>query len=255
MLFLGEGVWGMMTRREYYSTAPKNLGFLAFLRFEYQKRTAHSKPFKLTSRKLAFPVKARPKTSDLEVFSQILAFNEYRCVDGIKAPKLIVDLGANVGYSSAYFLSRFDGSRVIAVEPDPDSFSMLLANVARYSDRITTLNAAVWPRQERLSLNHIGQGAEWGASVSPSADGNVNVVTIPELLKLSGMDRISLLKIDIEGAEVELFSSGSESWLPLVDNIVIELHSEEARKAFFSKIDRSRFAISTCDELIVCLSN
>jgi hypothetical protein len=86
-----------MKRSEYYSTAPKNLGLLPFLHFEYQKRAKHSGPFNLLSKKLDFPVSARPQTSDLDVFAQILVHHEYRCVSALRSPNLIIDLGANVG--------------------------------------------------------------------------------------------------------------------------------------------------------------
>jgi FkbM family methyltransferase len=243
-----------MKRSEYYSTAPKNLGLLSFFHFEYQKRVNHSGPFNLTSKMLDFPVRARPQTSDLDVFSQIFLFHEYRCLSGIESPSLIVDLGANVGYASTYFLSKFKNCPVIAVEPDPANFVELQNNVAPYGRRVTTIQAAVWPRPERIKLDHPGQGQEWGVRVKPSADGAVQAVTIPELLKVSGQDRISLLKIDIEGAEIDLFKSGTEEWLNKVDNIVIELHGEEAKETFHSAIGRSKFSISNCDELTVCLS-
>lgn len=241
-----------MKRTEYYSTGPKNLGLLSFLNFEYQKRAAHAAPFKLTSKMLDFPVRARPRTSDIAVFSQILFFNEYRCISELRSPKLIVDLGANVGYSSAYFLSQFKDCEVISVEPDPANFVELQKNVAPYRGRVTTIQAAVWPRSEQLDLDHPGQGEEWGVRVKPSEGGAVQTITIPELLSASGQERISLLKIDIEGAETELFSANTE-WLDKVDNIVIEIHGADAEKAFFSKIDEQRFVISTCDELTVCL--
>jgi FkbM family methyltransferase len=244
-----------MKRGEYYLTALRNLGLLSFILFEYQKRVNHFAPFKLTSKMLDFPVRARPQASDLLVFYQILVFNEYRCLSELRSPKLIVDLGANVGYSSAYFLSQFKSCSVIAVEPDPANFAMLQNNVAPYGGRVTTIRAAVWPRRERLDLDlgHAGLGQEWGIRVKPSANGDVETVTIPELLRVSGQDRISLLKIDIEGAEIDLFNSGAEEWLEKVDNIVIELHGKGAEEAFFNKIDKSRFVISTCDELTVCL--
>jgi FkbM family methyltransferase len=244
-----------MKRSEYYSTAPKNLGLLPFLHFEYQKRARHSGPFNLISKKLDFPVRARPKTSDLLVFYQVLVFNEYRCVSGLRSPKLIIDLGANVGYSSAYFLSQFKGCSVIAVEPDAANFVELKKNLTPYKDRVKTIQAAVWPHSERISLHHPGLGEEWGVRVKPSANGDVETITIPDLLRISGQKRISLLKIDIEGAEIDLFNSRTDEWLNEVDNIVIELHGEEAEKAFFRKIDDSRFVVSRCDELTVCLGS
>jgi FkbM family methyltransferase len=242
-----------MKRTDFHSTACRNLGPLPYLYFAFQKRMPYRGPFKLFSKNLDFPVKVRPETSDLSVFYQIMIFDEYRCVAGLKSPELIIDLGANVGYSSAYFLSRFKNSRVIAVEPDPSNFRELQNNLLPYRSRAIAVQAAVWPHSEMLLLNHPGQGEEWGISIRPSENGTVRAITVPELISMSGAQRISLLKIDIEGSEIDLFRSDT-TWLRQVDNIVIELHGDEARDTFFCKIDKSRFEISTCDELTVCLS-
>jgi FkbM family methyltransferase len=180
-----------MDPRLYCSIGYKNLGLLHLLHFEYRKRIPHSRPFHLTSKMLDFPVRARPRTSDIKVFSQILFFHEYRCLSDLRSPKLILDLGANVGYSSAYFLSRFKGCSVIAVEPDPENYIELQRNVAPYGHRVKTMQAAVWPRSERLDLTHPGRGEEWGVRVKPSHEGAVCAITIPELLQSSGRSNIT----------------------------------------------------------------
>jgi FkbM family methyltransferase len=95
-------------------------------------------------------------------------------------------------------------------------------------------------------------GEEWGIRVVPAEAGAVRTVTIPELIRMSGQDRVSLLKVDIEGAETELFQS-CQGWLPQVDNIVVELHGANAEKIFHSAIAGSGFVVSQCDELTVCL--
>ncbi len=79
------------------------------------------------------------------------------------------------------------------------------------------------------------KGGEWGVRVTPSAVGTVDSVTIPELLKMSGQDRISLLKIDIEGSKISLFGSDTKEWLSKVDNIVIELTDQMPRPFFLTK--------------------
>jgi hypothetical protein len=64
-------------------------------------------------------------------------------------------------------------------------------------------------------------------------------VTIPELLARIPSGRINLLKIDIEGAERELFQANAGEWLSKVDVLVIELHDrfkQGCSKAFYSAI-------------------
>ena len=49
-------------------------------------------------------------------------------------------------------------------------------------------------------------------------------ITVQDILAQSGAARIDLLKLDIEGAERELFSDACEEWLPKVGTLVVELH-------------------------------
>ncbi len=67
---------------------------------------------------------------------------------------------------------------------------------------------------------------------------------ISSLISGSGHDRISILKIDIEGAEAVLFRENYELWLGFVDHIVIELHDDSA---FGSASDLFNNAISGYD--------
>src|SRR5690349_7835620 len=107
-----------MTRTEWYGTAFQSLGFASLVRRQFQKRlTSSTQLMKLTSRYLDRPVYARHNTTDLAVFDLIFVEREYRCIDGFELSGLVLDCGANVGYSSAYFLSKYPKCHVIAIEP------------------------------------------------------------------------------------------------------------------------------------------
>ncbi len=248
-----------MGRLAWYREALQSLGFPSLLRLQINKKLG-VKLSRLTSKYLRHPVYARYGTSDFLVFNQVFVDREYRCVDDVEPPRLIVDCGANVGYTSAYFLSKFPTSTVIAVEPDSGNFNLLRRNLAGYGDRFKAIKAAVWPFDEQLEFQSstLAEGAEWGRVVQRPAGRKssemIDTVSIPKLIELSGMDRISVLKIDIEGAERELFSVGVNEWLDRVDNIVIELHGEECARLFFDAIRHTQLTISTCGELTVGLA-
>jgi Methyltransferase FkbM domain len=72
--------------------------------------------------------------------------------------------------------------------------------------------------------------------------------TMTEILDRSGFDRVDLLKVDIEGAERELFSSQDVSWLDRVGAIAIEFH-EDSRSAsgFDDTMIRNGFEICSED--------
>ena len=79
----------------------------------------------LTSRFAKHVMQYRRRTSDLYTFQQIFIEREYACLDDLEHIRSIIDCGAYVGFSSAYFLTRFPSSHVVAIEPDPKNFSVL----------------------------------------------------------------------------------------------------------------------------------
>jgi|tagenome__1003787_1003787.scaffolds.fasta_scaffold20706913_2 FkbM family methyltransferase len=217
-------------------------------------------PIWLSSKSLVHPVKCRPRTSDFDVFCQVFAHRQYRCLDGVENPGLIIDCGANVGYSAAYFLSRFPTATVIAVEPDPANFQVLQTNVAPYGARCTTLSTGVWSTPAALVPGDqpFRDGREWARTVRAAKKGEqatMTAVDIGTLLSGSGADRISILKVDIEGSETEVFSKNYEGWIGKVDNLVIEIHDQAARAAVMKAISGREFTTSRCDELFVCRSS
>ncbi|MBE2248328.1 MAG: FkbM family methyltransferase [Myxococcus sp.] len=212
---------------------------------------------RLQSKHAAHPLWARPGTSDLDVFCQIFRDREYECLDGVVNPSLVIDCGANVGYASAYFLSRFPSARVISVEPDPDNFAALKINVRPFGDRCQLVNTGIWSSTTGLVMDETawGDGREWARTVRPAKPDEIPVMQatdIGALLTSSGHERISILKIDIEGAEGEVFSAGAPDWLARVDNLVIELHGSAHEATFHRAIAGAGFEVSSSYELTVC---
>jgi FkbM family methyltransferase len=257
------GPWAVTSKIEWYRRALQGLGLRSLLRLQFQKRFKRRQRMnRLSAKMLMHDVYARPGTSDLSVFDQIFITEDYRCLAQVRAPGLIVDCGANVGYASAYFLSKFPDCFVVAVEPDPGNFAVLTQNLAPYSGRYRAIQAAVWPRTERLRFakSSSGLGQEWARLVERPPPGaateavgeEIATIDLPSLFRLGGRERVSILKIDIEGAELELFS-GDVGWIDKVDNIVIELHSEKATQLFYSVVDKGRFVFSTSHELTIGL--
>src|ERR1035438_1153468 len=95
-------------------------------------------------RHVVHPLCIRHDSSDLDVFNQIFVQQEYAPLYAMTAVRLVIDCGANVGYSSACFLSQYPNCHVVAVEPDPDNFAMLRRNLLAYGSRVTLVQAGVW---------------------------------------------------------------------------------------------------------------
>jgi FkbM family methyltransferase len=175
----------------------------------------------------------RTGESDILVLWQVFGRRELD-IEVRRPARLIVDGGAYTGFSTAYLASRYPEATVVAVEPDPGNFDLLTENTRSFRN-VVRLKKALWSQSERLSLLRRPSDLSWAVMVRRPRDeetdgGSVETTTVPEILAMAGADRIDLLKLDIEGAESELFAVGQERWLDRVNVIVVELHSEHAER-------------------------
>lgn len=208
------------------------------------------------------PLQVRVGSSDAWAFLQIFPDHEYRFLDGSTDVKVIVDLGANCGYAAAYFLSRFPDARVLAVEPDGDNVTALERNLAPYGERAECLRAGAWSSEGRLEMreDHYRDGAEWSRQVRAVSAGETGsgfpAVDVPWIMARLGCRRVSILKCDIEGAEVEVFGPSCRSWIERCDAIAVELHDDTffgpATPVFERAISGLPYEVVRFGELTIC---
>ncbi|MCA9239964.1 MAG: FkbM family methyltransferase [Planctomycetales bacterium] len=240
------------------------LGALNFLRFAAWRAivalrlpTPGGREFSLRAKRCDSRLLARRDSSDVLVFSQVFAEEHYDCIPEDISPGLIVDCGANVGYSSAYFLSRFPNAFLVAVEPDPVNCDLLERNLEPYANRTQVLRTGIWSESAGLVMSRdtMSSGMEWARTVRLAEDNeeaDVLAIGISDILEQTPFDRIAVLKIDIEGAELPLFSRNVDSWLPLTDLILVELHSQACEDAFYNAIAGYPHELVRRGEIVSC---
>ncbi|MDP6526596.1 MAG: FkbM family methyltransferase [Kiritimatiellia bacterium] len=210
--------------------------------------------YRLYSRNSLFPLWCRKGTTDRAAFSQVFIEDQYGCVDPRQQPRSVVDCGANAGYASAYFLSRFPGSRLVAVEPDESNYALLEKNLRPYADCVTLLRAAVWSRPANLMM--FGENGAWLRRARECVQGetpDVAGVEMESLVSKSGSEGVDVLKIDVEGAETDIFRADCGGWLPEVSMIAIELHDEESKEVFERTVVPFGFSISWGGETTIAV--
>lgn len=182
------------------------------------------------------PVTLRNHTEDLMVYEQIFEKLQY-AVQFEQLPKVIIDAGAHVGLASVYFAQRFPEARIISLEPDSGNYEMLKINTELY-EHITPLNVALWHTSGKVSLRDPGLG-NWGFHVSDEAEearAEVNAITVSDLITRYELNEIDLFKVDIEGAEREVFRNAAP-WIDTVRALIVELHeplSPGSNRAFYT---------------------
>ncbi len=157
----------------------------------------------------------RAGTSDLYMFEEVFLQGEYAIRQQLD-PKLILDVGANVGLASVWFANRYPNAQVIAVEPDASNLAVLRRNVEPYPN-VRVIEGAVWYESATVALDD--QGDKSGIRVR-AGDGGVRGMTVEQI---AGTAAIDILKLDVEGAEKELFEH-DPTWLANVGVLMIELH-------------------------------
>jgi FkbM family methyltransferase len=174
----------------------------------------------LRNKSLAYPVQLRARTSDLMVYEEVVLNDEYR-FDLPQSPKVILDIGANIGLTSAYFATRYPDARILAIEPEAENFRLLRKNLEPYKN-VRPIRAALWSNDTRVELKDTGSGS-WAFQVEESSTGAIPAVTLSTLLAENEVSYADLVKIDIEGAEREVFA-GALDWVSNVGLLMIELH-------------------------------
>jgi FkbM family methyltransferase len=261
------GMTGFLRKLAEETNVPRALGWGGWFRYRSQRRWLDRAPrltlASLTSKHARWPVQCRAQTSDAHSFHQIFIQREYSCLDDLdqNGKGLIIDCGANVGYSAAYFLTRFPNRQLVAVEPDAESFAVLQRNLEPYGPRAQAIQAAVWSHPASLTARAEWNehGKEWGRAVrecEPGEPAAFSAVSVGSIFKESGFDRISILKMDIEGAEAVVFAGDYDEWLSKVDVLVIELHFDSPFGATHEVFDRAikgqAFETSHFGELTIC---
>ena len=142
------------------------------------------------------------------------------------SPKIIVDAGANIGMASIYFARRYPEAKIFAIEPEASNFAVLVKNVRQYS-AITPVHAALWNRNGDIRVTEPDYASssrgEWAFITREEGTGaKVRAVTMRTLMEDMRIPAIDLAKIDIEGAEMEVFEDAG--WLAGLGCLIIELH-------------------------------
>jgi len=166
---------------------------------------------------------------DLAVYREIFHDKHYALPLDFE-PRVIFDLGANIGASVLYFALRFPSAQIFAFEPDPENIEMFKLNLGQYNfmDRVTLIEKAVWGSDGETLLLHLIRDQHYSSSVVERSGATrsikVTSTTIDHVMKSYDIHSIDLLKFDIEGAEGIVFAAFSN--IARVRFLVGEVHPD-----------------------------
>ncbi|WP_326983957.1 FkbM family methyltransferase [Chryseobacterium sp. MYb264] len=185
--------------------AHNNETFAYHFKSEGKKFTAYLRTFK----------------GDIDIFYEIFWKKTYDTHLSIlkEKPKTIVDLGAHVGMTSIYLALKYPDAKIISVEASVENFMLLKHNTASFKN-IECIHAAAYFEDGTVYFGN----NELSYNQKVSDEGiSTPALSVDTLMNQYNLSIIDLLKIDIEGGEIELLSKNN-SWIQNIKNIVIEIH-------------------------------
>jgi len=157
-----------------------------------------------------------------------------------KAPEGL-DCGANIVSFALLVLKHRPDAHVVSIEAATDTYELLAANQRQHREAGTRVHAALWKYDGHLSLkrsanslmNRVGEGCGDGSE-------QISARTLGILRKEVGLDKVSVLKMDIEGAETVVIPADPDSIDAEV--VIIELHKGIADPVGTCRILAAKFA-------------
>lgn len=229
-----------MTRRDRMFSFLENIlqctkynGFLSALLIHYHYVVCS---FLLNNEKrdykfLQFSIEFMNVQSLKNLLFELFGYNSYFFKTTKRNP-VIIDIGANIGDSIFYFKWLYPESEIFAFEPHPEAFEYLKRNIKRNTfSKIHPYNFGLSDKKQSVNL-FVGDSNILGSSTILSdvkyKDGmkeakKIKLEKISTLKEITKLKEIDLIKIDIEGAESELFND-LQKILPITKKVIIEFH-------------------------------
>ena len=178
-----------------------------------------------TSDILGRPFKFHDGPSFLVTYKEIFIDGIYEFIPSGTANK-ILDCGSNMGLSVVYFALKYPNHQIIAFEPEKAIFDILTENVKSFElKNVELLQKAAWIKNENLEFfSDGGMGGRVNNQYKNQIPTIIEAVPLLDYLK----EDVDFLKMDIEGAEVEVLKYCGKG-LKKAKNIFFEYHNDVSK--------------------------
>jgi len=215
-----------MSRRLKYLVKSKSLRFVKDLK----DKSHHIGSLTWNNKKVYY----RTSSSDMTLIYEILLKSKYKSEYYLPKklnPKIIFDIGGNIGITSIYLAKLFPDSLIYSFEPMPENFEILQKNISQYKN-IRAFNYGLGSKNGSFKVYLSSDPENYGGiSFYPDAHGNqeksyisCEVKNVNEIINDLKVESIDLIKIDTEGAEYDILSTLKVDILRGTSWITGELH-------------------------------
>ena len=148
--------------------------------------------------------------------------------------RFVVDIGAHIGSFSVWAVSSYR-CRAVAVEPNPEAFALLQRNVGQFGGDVRCIQAALAAapgvRTLVLGEDSAGTSLDPRTASGPVKTIEVEAITLAQAIEMAAFPQVDVLKVDIEGAEHEIFMNLDAGLLDAVQTVLVECHKRPGRSS------------------------
>lgn len=187
---------------------------------------------------------------ELELLKDIFADGEYALGDKISDPRIIFDIGSNIGVSAMYYALKYPKATIYAFEANPRISSILAHNLDQF-ENVRIYNTAIGSEDAEHSF-YINERAI--SSSTKERSGTVEEIKVPmrsldSMIKELNIGSIDIVKFDVEGGEYNIFSYSNS--LEKIQCLVGELHPGLmgiSNAAFKHFIEREGYSVTLSEK-------
>jgi len=135
-------------------------------------------------------------------------------IKNLKSGETFIDIGANNGYYTLLVANLVGNGKIISIEPNPEAFKRLMTNIALNNlSNVISLNLAL-SDSEGKALLYLDDNAEEGlASLKTIRYSQPFVeVELKRFDRLFKVETIKMIKMDVEGTEIDIIRGGLEDY-------------------------------------------
>ncbi|OXM86649.1 FkbM family methyltransferase [Paenibacillus rigui] len=154
-----------------------------------------------------------------------------------KPDAVCLDIGANIGAIALAMGILAPQGRVYAFEPSSFSFPFLVQNIRINAlPNITPVQRGVYDDNIEMAFTYVDFGSAWSHITTPHANNGVQeviqCVKIDDWVRQEGLDRLDLIKLDVEGAEIHALNGARETIQRFRPDLIVEFNPKAYQSIF-----------------------
>lgn len=157
------------------------------------------------------------RSSDITTLFEVFHLEIYRPIV-LRKPKTMLDLGAHIGFTTLYIQSYIPDIQITCIEPSTKNYALLAENV-----HYNIISAAV---SDTTGVTHFNENTLGANHKMDKTGTQVPTSTLLQLFNDLAIEHVDCIKMDIEGAEIQVLSS-LKNWHKKVDYLILEAHDNQ----------------------------